>query len=278
MTIVKGSTFRAPDVRIDDNKDVIPLDSMKTYGSVTTDKVGTYDVTFLVSDKSGNEGRLTIKVKVVDGTADNIPPVITLKGKNPDTVGVSATSTYSDPGATASDNKDGEISAKIASSGTVDRTKEGKYTRTYIVKDIAGNADTATRAVVVKQDVKPDLLTKYNVPATAALATLSKTYKSAEIDGDATSAPSLSTMTEFRIDWNKTQNTMNSLSINMRNPVNYIDLKASATHTLGQTGPTIKFTGVTKIAKLDGEYYVTVDGTNFVMVKKDGSFAIIMKP
>jgi hypothetical protein len=279
ITITKGGTFKAPEVIISDNKDNIPVDSMKIYGEVKTDVVGTYNVTLLVADKSGNEGRLPIKVKVVDGTADKTPPVITLKGKNPDTVGVSATASYAyKDSATAMDNKDGDITAKISITGAVDRTKDGKNTLTYIVKDAAGLADTATRIVIVKQDVKPDLFTKYNVPAAAALATLSKTYKSAEIDGDATNAPSLSTITEFRIDWNKTQNTMNSLSINMPNPVNYIDLKASATHTLGQAGPTIKFTGVTKIAKFDGEYYVTVDGTNFVMVKKDGSFAIVMKP
>jgi hypothetical protein len=279
VTVIKGGTFKMPDVNIEDPDEKIPTDSIHVYPNpINTSTVGIFPITLLVTDKNGNEGKLVIKMKVVEGSTDNTRPVITLKGKNPDTVGVSATITYKDSGATAMDNVDKDISAKIVKTGTVDRTKEGKNTLTYIVKDLAGNADTATRTVVVKQDVKPDLLVTYKVPASAALATLNKSYTSAEIVGTATSAPNLSNMTEFKINWDKTQSQIYDISINISGSVGFIPLKDATTHTLGQTGPTIKFTGVTKIAKFDGEYYVTVDGTNFVMVKKDGSFAIVMKP
>jgi hypothetical protein len=67
MTLLKGSTFKAPQLIISDNRDAIPVDSLKVYGDIQTEKVGTYIVILSVSDRSGNEGQLAIKVTVVDG-------------------------------------------------------------------------------------------------------------------------------------------------------------------------------------------------------------------
>lgn len=85
------------------------------------------------------------------GAPDTEKPVITLVGKNPDSVEVNTT--YTDPGATATDNKDGDITAKIVKSGTVDVTKLGSYTLTYKVSDMAGNSDSTTRTIVVYSKV-----------------------------------------------------------------------------------------------------------------------------
>ena len=57
---------------------------------------------------------------------------------------------YEDPGATASDNKDGNITDKIKMSGKVDTSKPGTYTITYTVEDLSGNKTTVTRTVIVK--------------------------------------------------------------------------------------------------------------------------------
>ncbi len=58
---------------------------------------------------------------------------------------------YEEPGATATDNIDGDITDKIVTSGKVDTSKEGSYQIKYIVKDKAGNLATATRTVIVKK-------------------------------------------------------------------------------------------------------------------------------
>jgi hypothetical protein len=54
---------------------------------------------------------------------------------------------YIEPGATASDKRDGNVDVEI--SGTVDTSKAGNYTVTYRATDSAGNEAEATRSVNV---------------------------------------------------------------------------------------------------------------------------------
>jgi hypothetical protein len=58
---------------------------------------------------------------------------------------------YTDLGATAMDNKDGNITAKIIRTSAVDSSKVGTYLISYVVSDMAGNKDSITRTVVVYQ-------------------------------------------------------------------------------------------------------------------------------
>ena len=53
-------------------------------------------------------------------------------------------------GATATDDRDGDLTSKIEISGNVDTKKAGTYKITYTVKDAAGNVATVTRTVIVK--------------------------------------------------------------------------------------------------------------------------------
>ena len=77
---------------------------------------------------------------------DALGPVITLNGNA--LVGVALNDTYSDAGATATDNVDPSVT--VNSSGTVDTATVGTYTITYSATDVAGNAAvTKTRTVVV---------------------------------------------------------------------------------------------------------------------------------
>ena len=86
---------------------------------------------------------------------DNNPPVITLLGANPqfhcimqseDTV---IYLNYEDPGATATDEEDGDLTDKINVNINVDIKQIGIYSVTYSVKDKAGNNATAVREVNV---------------------------------------------------------------------------------------------------------------------------------
>lgn len=79
---------------------------------------------------------------------DSVAPEITLLGENPDTVPLNS-GAYTDPGATATDNIDGNITANIIKSGTVNTAAVGTYTLKYKVSDAWGNMDSTERIVVV---------------------------------------------------------------------------------------------------------------------------------
>ncbi|KAB1154584.1 DUF5011 domain-containing protein [Tenacibaculum aiptasiae] len=87
-------------------------------------------------------------VTIVGAGADTVAPVITLLGNSVENINVG--DSYTDAGATASDNVDGNITANIVVTGSVDANTQGTYTLTYNVSDAAGNAATAvTRTVNV---------------------------------------------------------------------------------------------------------------------------------
>ena len=78
---------------------------------------------------------------------DTTRPIITILGANP--VTIECGGVYADAGATAKDDKDGDITARIVVENNVDTPKAGTYQVTYRVADAAGNAATATRTVKV---------------------------------------------------------------------------------------------------------------------------------
>jgi len=81
---------------------------------------------------------------------DTTAPVITLLGDSSITVTVDQNSVYTDAGATANDNKDGNISNNIVVNNPVDTATVGTYTVTYNVKDMSNNSATeVTRTVTV---------------------------------------------------------------------------------------------------------------------------------
>ena len=78
---------------------------------------------------------------------DSTAPIITLNGEAIATVNLN--STYTDAGATATDNVDGDLTSSIVTTGVVNTSIEGNYIITYTVSDTSGNTATATRQVVV---------------------------------------------------------------------------------------------------------------------------------
>jgi hypothetical protein len=119
---------------------------------VDTSRLGTYGVTYDVSDSDGvAAATLTRTVRVVDVT----PPVITLIG--PATQIVLPGATYTEFGAAATDDVDGDLSAAVvADSSGVDDARAGRYLVTYDVSDGSGNrGETAWRVVVVASDEVP---------------------------------------------------------------------------------------------------------------------------
>ena len=80
-------------------------------------------------------------------------PTITLKGDA--NITLNKDDTYTEQGATAKDDTDGDITSKIKTSGIVSTSKPGKYTITYSVTNSKGKTATVKRTITVKDDEKP---------------------------------------------------------------------------------------------------------------------------
>ena len=141
----KGSDFTDPGFSATDECDGDLTSKVTVSGTVDGHTYGTYTLTYTVVDSSGNIGEIKRTVQI----ADLKKPVISLNGDLKTYIKVGTT--YTDPGFSASDNMDGDITSKVAVSGGVDTSKMGINTITYSVSDSYGNATTATRKIYVYQ-------------------------------------------------------------------------------------------------------------------------------
>ncbi|MBU1557971.1 DUF5011 domain-containing protein, partial [Patescibacteria group bacterium] len=102
------------------------------------------------SEADGGETSGDISTTTPEVIADTTIPTITLTGS--ETIEIELNETYTDQGATANDNTDGDITANITTNNPTDTTTAGTYTITYNVTDTAENpAIEVTRTVIVKE-------------------------------------------------------------------------------------------------------------------------------
>ena len=113
--------------------------------SQVTRTVTQEEIIYTVSDSSGNETQVRRTIKY----DDPIPPELTLLGEA--SVTMTAGGEYKEPGYTASDNCDGDLTEKVEVSGAVDTKTPGTYVLTYSVTDSYQNTVSATREVIVKK-------------------------------------------------------------------------------------------------------------------------------
>jgi hypothetical protein len=86
---------------------------------------------------------------IVQVSIDTIKPELTLLGDS--VVTINKGDAFTDPGATAFDNVNGDISLSIEVLGIVDTEEIGSYLITYKASDEAGNTSTITRNVIVEK-------------------------------------------------------------------------------------------------------------------------------
>ena len=149
VTTEVGGTYTDAGATASDNYDGDITSSIEQVSTVDTAIVDTYTVTYNVSDANGNAAvEVTRTINVVDTTI----PLIILLGDAAVTIEVGGT--FTDAGATASDNYDGDITSSIEQVSTVDTAIVDTYTVTYNVSDANGNAAVeVTRTVDVESSL-----------------------------------------------------------------------------------------------------------------------------
>ncbi len=226
QTIQAGSSYPELGATVTDNYDT-GLEATIDSSSVNTSVLGSYTVTYNAVDSSGNTAlEVTRTVNVIDTTK----PSITILGDNPASAEVFGT--YTDPGATANDNLDGDLSASIVTVNSVNTGVLGAYTVTYNVTDANGNiADEAVRTVNVIDGTKPvitllgDSTTAVEVGSTY---TDSGATASDNLDGDLTASivtvdsVNTSVVGEYSVTYNVTDSNGNSATEVVRT-VNVVD-------------------------------------------------------
>ena len=149
-----GENWTDPGATATDDLDGDLTSSISVTGSVDASSVGTYTLTYTVADAASNTASTTRTV-IVSDLVDTTPPIITLNSSS--TIQLNIGENWTDPGATASDDVDGNLTNSISVSGSVDTSSVGTYTLTYSVEDSAGNSSSITRTVVVKTPNLPSI-------------------------------------------------------------------------------------------------------------------------
>ncbi len=126
------------------------------YDGVITDNVQRIveadRVIYRVTDSSGNVAQVERSIRYDDRT----PPEITLLGNA--TMTIKTGEKFTDPGVTASDNVDGNLTDKVQASGAYDIYTPGTYTIRYTVTDSYGNTTEAVRTLVVEKAYQPPVV------------------------------------------------------------------------------------------------------------------------
>ncbi|MBQ5952189.1 MAG: polysaccharide deacetylase family protein [Lachnospiraceae bacterium] len=194
--VAAGTTFTEPTVTAVYrgtifNRKGTPV-TVRRSGTVNTAVPGTYKLTYTAEYKNKSAASV-LNVRVTDKT----PPEVALNGD--ETLFVAQNSEFVDPGVTATDGIEGDVSALVTVEGKVDTATVGEYTLVYHAKDSSGNESLVTRKVQVLQgETNPgervvyltfddgpykhtqrllDILDKYNVKVTFFVTNQWPAYK-----------------------------------------------------------------------------------------------------
>jgi hypothetical protein len=117
-------------------------DKVKVTHNIYSNAVGKYQVVFSYTVEN-KEFKVTKTIEIKDETK----PVIKLK--NGENIIVILGDKFNEPGYTATDDYDGDITSNVKVSGDVDTDKEGTYTLKYTVTDSSDNKSVVKRKVTV---------------------------------------------------------------------------------------------------------------------------------
>ena len=146
-----GNTYTDAGATALDDVDGDVTGSITTTNNVDPNVLGPHTVDYSVTDAAGNTAMASRTVNVVDIT----DPILTIVGNNPETQTFG--NTYTDAGATALDDVDGDVTGSITTTNNVDPNVLGPHTVDYSVTDAAGNTAMASRTVNVVDTTPPEV-------------------------------------------------------------------------------------------------------------------------
>ncbi|MBQ9558290.1 MAG: polysaccharide deacetylase family protein [Clostridia bacterium] len=214
--------------------------------------------TYTVSDAAGNVATATREIPF----DDPVPPEITLKGEKSVTYTVGE-GKYEEPGFTAADNLDGDVTDKVEVKGAVDDNNPGVYTLRYVVKDSYGNETTVRRTVTVR----------------AKDGTVPGGEDSPEIDGAGkviylTFDDGPSKYTEKLLDVLKKYNVKATFFVVKTGRVDLIAREAAEGHTVAIHSLTHEYKD---IYKSEEAYFADLDAMNEIIKEKTGSYSKLLR-
>ena len=270
----------------------------ETPASIAENNPNQKQYSFDVAIPGNSIAPLNYKIKATDGAGnftilddaivvtDNDNPVITLLGDNP--INITVGTTFNDPGVTASDNVDGDITSDIVVTGSVDTNTAGTYTITYNATDVAGNAaDPVTRTVNVESPVTLQSIA-ITIPATKLIYTVGdaldieglvvtgiysdsstkvETITTANITGFDSSTAVTGQVLTITVGEKTTTYTVDIVAVVVDEIAPVITVPADiTTSTTNSSGKAVTFTAPTAIDNVDGSVVVTcnkISGDNF---------------
>ena len=149
IELKKGDIYACPGTEYKPDK----IKAIDNYDGDISKKVKSFinknQVTFTVSDSSGNKRNITKKIQYKDIEK----PIIELKGEN--IYNHCLNYEYIDPGYNVTDNCTKDLINKVQTEGNVDITHLGEYNLIYRVKDESGNEAETERTVRVSEGDYP---------------------------------------------------------------------------------------------------------------------------
>ncbi|MGX5174215.1 BspA family leucine-rich repeat surface protein [Aliikangiella sp. IMCC44653] len=268
MTLFQNQTYEEPGATATDDRDG-NVDVVIT-GSVDTAILGDYQLTYTATDAAGNSSSL-VRTVIVVLPPDVTAPVITLIGDNPMTL--FQNEAYQEPGATATDDRDGNVSLVIT--GSVDTAILGDYQLTYTATDAAGNSSSLVRTVIVV--LPPDVtapvitligdnpLTLFQNQAYEEPGATATDDRDGDVDVVITGSVDTSSLGDYEISYTATDEANNSS--NTIRTVSVVDGTAPVVTITGPTSlivilnKTYQELGATASDDIDGELTVGISGT-----------------
>ena len=280
----------APETAIADKPALVSNDNTPTFSFTSSEEGSTFECSL---DNSGEyyticaspvtfpklaDGSHTLYVRAADifGNTDDTPaeytwvidtvkPIITLNGDP--VVQLEQGTAYTELGASATDNHDGDLTGQIIVTGTVDTAVAGDYTIQYTVSDAAGNAAVlVSRTVRVLEPVvtegpsttitgAPNAVTN-NSSASFSFTSNQEnaTFEYSLDDGEWTAAAAPLALTELA-------DGTHTIQVHAVNADNVVGDAASYTWTIDTVKPVITLTGAADIQITKGSAYVDQGAT-----------------
>jgi uncharacterized repeat protein (TIGR02543 family) len=183
ITLTEGDTYADAGATATDDVSGDLTSSIVTTNPVDTSSPGTYTVTYTVTDAASNTTSIGRIVNVnAAPSADTTPPVISITGSA--SITITERDTYTDQGATATDDVSGDLTSFIVTTNPVDTSSPGTYTVTYTVTDAASNTTSIGRIVNVNAAISAETYTINVTASNASDYTLSGADRNGNVTGN----------------------------------------------------------------------------------------------